>query len=381
MKIDGYKLIRNKLANLFLRIKGGASQKMQKYPNPSGNKRLHFFNRLFKREYSYTQLLAQLKMREQEIELLKPFLNHMQELIRQFDLSTKINSESIANFQKENHLLQSQLNQMNQNIQQLTSRTENIVTENLKHTALFQGIDQRIGQLRSIQLLTEAASRASHEALWAEIYNNTVSIENNWLKDKAFSPGRMAVGYPFLYLLFRVLNEFGPRNILELGLGQSTRMISQYVAAHDNTIHYVVEDNQEWIDFFSRGYSLSERTKLMHFELEMRSYKQVERIRTYSGFERAFQGQHFHLIVIDAPFGGDMKELSRIDILSLLPDCLEESFVIMFDDCERSGEKATAFEIDRILHERNIEYRFGKYWGKKDMLIWCSPDIGFFCTL
>ena len=79
---------------------------------------------------------------------------------------------------------------------------------------------------------SQAADSARHasEAVWAQIFNNTIS-ESLWLKDKTFSPGRWAVGYPYLYVMYRVLNETRPKRILELGLGQSTRMIAQYAAA------------------------------------------------------------------------------------------------------------------------------------------------------
>ena len=89
---------------------------------------------------------------------------------------------------------------------------------------------------------SQAADSARHasEAVWAQIFNNTIS-ESLWLKDKTFSPGRWAVGYPYLYVMYRVLNETRPKRILELGLGQSTRMIAQYAAAFQDVEHIVVE--------------------------------------------------------------------------------------------------------------------------------------------
>ena len=68
------------------------------------------------------------------------------------------------------------------------------------------------------------------------------------------SAGRWAVGYQYLYVMYRVLNEIHPRRILELGLGQSTRMLGQYAAAHENVSHFVVEHDPEWIDFFQRDF-------------------------------------------------------------------------------------------------------------------------------
>ncbi len=62
------------------------------------------------------------------------------------------------------------------------------------------------------------------EILWAEIFRS-VTDKSTWLKNRSFAPGRWALGYPALYILYRILNEMKPKSILELGLGQSTRMI------------------------------------------------------------------------------------------------------------------------------------------------------------
>ncbi len=79
-------------------------------------------------------------------------------------------------------------------------------------------------QYETLKKVSETSKRYSEEAVWAEIFNNTIS-NSTWLNDKTFSPGRWAVGYPAIYAIYRILNEVQPRMILELGLGQSTRII------------------------------------------------------------------------------------------------------------------------------------------------------------
>ena len=113
----------------------------------------------------------------------------------------------------------------------------------------------------------QAADSARHasEAVWAQIFNNTIS-ESLWLKDKTFSPGRWAVGYPYLYVMYRVLNETRPKRILELGLGQSTRMIAQYAAAFQDVEHIVVEHDPEWVEFFCNDFPLPKNTKVVMLE-------------------------------------------------------------------------------------------------------------------
>ena len=43
-------------------------------------------------------------------------------------------------------------------------------------------------------------------------------------------PGRWAaVGFPYLYVMYRVLNEVRPEMLLEIGTGQTTKMIWIYL--------------------------------------------------------------------------------------------------------------------------------------------------------
>lgn len=81
----------------------------------------------------------------------------------------------------------------------------------------------------SIEPALDELTGINREILWANAFHDTI-IDSEWLKSKTFSPGRWGVGYQYLYVLYRVLNEIKPRNILELGMGQTTRMIGQYAA-------------------------------------------------------------------------------------------------------------------------------------------------------
>ena len=245
---------------------------------------------------------------------------------------------------------------------------------------LNDGNIKNIEQLADIRNTSLVMGRDISEAVWAEIYNSTIT-KSRWLKDKAFSPGRWAVGYPYLYVMYRILNEVQPQNILELGLGQSTKMIGQYTSYYKRVHHQVVEHDPEWIDFFKKNYSLSERTKLIQLNREFVPYKEAEKVRVFKDFSQTFKGQKFDFISIDAPLGGDMKEYARIDVLQMIPTCLAEDFIIMIDDCERSGEAHTVMEMERVLQENQILYKKGKYSGKKDCIVIASNALKFVCSM
>ena len=228
----------------------------------------------------------------------------------------------------------------------------------------------------------QAADSARHasEAVWAQIFNNTIS-ESLWLKDKTFSPGRWAVGYPYLYVMYRVLNETRPKRILELGLGQSTRMIAQYATAFEDVEHIVVENDKSWISFFSENLPLSQRTQVLELDLEMRSYNGIQNIRAYKDFAQTLTNHKFDFILIDGPVGGDMHNLARMDILDIVPDCLDNSFIIMIDDCNRMPENNMSLELEKCIAEADIRYKRSRVSGEKELILLVSLDMGFITSM
>ena len=88
---------------------------------------------------------------------------------------------------------------------------------------LFSIILKKIGIL-DILASQEQQGRILEEIHKAEIFSSTIA-DSEWLKFKSFSPGGWAADYGLLYTLYRVLNGMRPQNVLEFGLGQSSKMI------------------------------------------------------------------------------------------------------------------------------------------------------------
>ena len=223
------------------------------------------------------------------------------------------------------------------------------------------------------------ASRFASEAVWAAIFNNTI-VNSEWLLDKQFSPGRWAVRYQTLYVIYRILNEVKPNKILELGLGQSTRMTAQYSQFY-KVKHEVVEHDQSWIEFFSNSFKMLVNTKITKLDREFIQFKEAENVRAFKGFKETFSRDVFNFIIIDAPLGADMKQYARVDICKMLPNILDKQFVILIDDANRIGEMNTIALMEEILTENSIKYKKGKYSGQNDCIVICSEDLGFVTSM
>lgn len=240
--------------------------------------------------------------------------------------------------------------------------------------------------LKKMEAVMQRNKAISSEILWANIFHDTIK-NSKWLCGQSFSPGRAAIGYPTLYALYRILDEFQPENILEMGLGQSTKMIGTYAkwknAQSGNCKHIVVEHDKTWIEFFANNFELSDATEIMQMdlikpEIEIYSGKKTE-VNMYKDFKNNLTGKKFDLIFIDGPFGSNV--ISRIDIIDLLPECLNQSFIFMMDDAERLGEQNTLKMVTNILKENSIKYARNYYSGEKATAIITSENLHFFCTM
>lgn len=240
---------------------------------------------------------------------------------------------------------------------------------------------KQLEMVDSIESRLEKVKRSTNEIVWGQVLNNTIA-DSSWLKNKVFSPGRWAFGYPALYALYRILNEFHPQNILELGLGQSSVMTLQYASAFPNVNHVIMEHDKTWIDFFEKTHSISNNSKLMHMNIEYVTYNNVENVRVYQDFiSKLGENTRFDFVIIDAPIGGDMKCFSRIDVLSMIPNNLNEQFVIMLDDADRMQERRTMNEIDKKFKDSGIDTKRGLYSGEKDTCVWTSSMWRFLLTM
>lgn len=201
-------------------------------------------------------------------------------------------------------------------------------------------------------------SPINRELLYASVFNDTIR-ESVWLNRKDFSLINGAANYSLAYLLYRILNEASPKNILELGLGQSSKITSQYANYFDDINLSIIEGDQVWIDKFSDNLTLSDNIDIIPRDVELFEYEGSENLR-FKDILDPIGDNKFDFIIIDAPQGFAegyiFYEYSRSNIWELVPDNLADDFIIIVDDYERSGEQHTVEHLERLLDENDIEY-------------------------
>ena len=222
--------------------------------------------------------------------------------------------------------------------------------------------------------------RQNNELLWAKIWDDTkAGIE--WAQNlPSLSPGRWAAGYPYIYVMTRILNELEPHKILDLGLGISSTLISKYLDFNNfsDSLHTIVEHDENWVNFYKKKNYLSKYSNIT-IQKCIEKYIGNSKYNAYEDLKSVVKNNKYSVISIDAPIGCDHH--SRRDIVDLLPDILEKSFVIIMDDCERAGEKETVEENKQVLNKHNIEFAESVYSGMKDTCIITSKNYKFLCSL
>jgi hypothetical protein len=219
--------------------------------------------------------------------------------------------------------------------------------------------------------------RQNQTILNAQIFQNAIS-DCVWLKYKSFSPGGWAMDNAGFYTLFRILNDVKPKNIVEFGLGQSSKMVHQYALFSSGVSALTIEHDDKWIEFLREGSSKDIAIKCEIFETLTIDYKGFKTL-TYKNIDR-LNTIATDLYIVDGPFGS--YRYSRPQIINIVQKGLKNRFCIFIDDTERQGEKDTVKEICEILQNSSIKYCIREYFGEeKYHTVICSDDLKYLTSL
>ncbi len=200
----------------------------------------------------------------------------------------------------------------------------------------------------------------------------------SWLKGEVFFPSKSAANYSFLYIYLRVLQTVRPKNILELGLGQSTILSGSYASTSPDIKLDVLEDSELWIDLYKNNYGSHKNLNIIHSplkELKISSTK-LNIISKWYDFK---PDKKYDLLVIDAPCG--TKSYSRVGVLSIIPECLSELFLIIIDDYNVFPTRQTAILIKSTLKKYDIPFITFSVDGTKEQLCIASPAYSFLSNI
>lgn len=220
--------------------------------------------------------------------------------------------------------------------------------------------------------------RYNQELIWAHVYHDTIK-DKPWLNDISLNIGRWSGNYTFFFVLNRVLNDFQPKNIIEFGLGESSKVISKYLENKlKNSKHTIIEHDANWLQHFTIHYKLSERSIVKILPIVKQKVKGFLSWG-YQHFEKEV-GTDYDFYLVDGPFGS--RHFSRYDIISIAKKMtIENQFIIVMDDCNRFGEMQTFNELKKVFKKKNIKVYTQEYVGEKSVFVMGSEQYKFIINL
>ncbi len=181
-------------------------------------------------------------------------------------------------------------------------------------------------------------------------------------------------------LLIKVLRLIRPARILEFGSGQTTKLLALYYHQNPDTYVLTLEEDLSWHHIIEPQITIAGR----HHDYRHSPVAETtvlrpgssERVSTFwYADEMAIQTSQFNLILVDGP--ATEGPYSRAGILRHVPNALADSFVLIFDDAERYGERMTIMLAERALREAGRNYVRFDIYGQKAQTVFCSRDYAF----
>lgn len=214
----------------------------------------------------------------------------------------------------------------------------------------------------------------SQEIEWANIFHDSTKGKP-WLQNLSLNIGRWAGSYSFFYILHRILQDYKPYSILEMGLGESSKLISNYLENYlHNSQHFIIEHDNNWAKQFNEKFILSKQSTIIHCPLHVTEVNGFK-TNSYLNIESKIEQKH-DLYIIDGPFGSD--RFSRYDMYYLAKKMLPtDEFIILFDDTNRKGEEDTINAIIEHLESQNIPIYVQSYEGVKKSTIVATTKFKF----
>lgn len=188
---------------------------------------------------------------------------------------------------------------------------------------------------------------------WEKTYGFVVS-GSSWLKTVSVGNRDFReVGYCYLYLLYRLLDEQQPNAILEYNFGQATKMVAQYAATHE-AMHVVLEHDRSRVEHFMSCWKVPWKKTTIYGSPLMSTKRNGQEGVVYKGGEEAYTDWQYNLILLKCPFVDGLRV--HFDILPKLPGILCDDFAVLIDHIEEGSGEMIAGDIENIFLQNGIKY-------------------------
>lgn len=226
--------------------------------------------------------------------------------------------------------------------------------------------------MRRLRRLSQNLSRQFDSVGLEQVYQqNYLSLaeQTSWLQDVPVASAKGGTAnYSLLYALLSLLRGNGFTNVLEIGVGASTKVVTQWANSNEGSSTHIDHD-EEWL---SRSARDDKRASWIHADLIPKKVA-GHSIRWYDLEPPA---ERFDLVLVDGPPAWNKENrFYRLGFLDWISEVLSDEFVILIDDASRPGEaKLNRLCADR-LRESGIQFGESSLHGADSQAIIASPGF------
>jgi len=170
----------------------------------------------------------------------------------------------------------------------------------------------------------------------------------DWLKNIPLSsPNGGTASFSLLYILLSILRGEEINRIMELGVGKSTVLLTQYAEYFKKELS-LIDDDEYWLQQVSKksSYVLPVHAKLSPIIVENKRISWYKCLPPLS---------NVNLLIIDGPMAyANRIKYNRIGALNWIPEILGDEFIILVDDSNRAGERLLVKQILKKLDQNDL---------------------------
>lgn len=239
--------------------------------------------------------------------------------------------------------------------------------------SLLQKVHERFNIVNSL-MWAASTTKPSMEVVYRELFLRDLARLG---LDDLYYPVGWAANHSLMYLIARCFIELPVVNVLELGAGQSSILLSQLNdrLKRDATI-MTVEHDPQWADRIQR--QVKHRVVVTSLVSKTVDSHRIQHYEEYLD-----PSAHYDFVLIDGPPANRNNEtaFNRLGAVEVLAKNLAESFVLIVDDAERHGEDMLVELIRRKLRTDGREFRETAIMAAKQQHVFATgscSNAGFF---
>lgn len=186
-----------------------------------------------------------------------------------------------------------------------------------------------------------------------------LGIEND------FYPVAGAANYSLLYLLIRAMTDLPVRSVVELGVGESSRLLSRLRS--NGTSVTTIEHNDSWAE--------RAKDRVQHEIIKTKLVPKLVQGILINGYDFSpIKGTTpIDLLIVDGPPASTQEaQFARLGAVDLVASLNPKDFVVILDDTHRAGEMVLVDKFAAALRKRGCAFNMGQVITSKRQTIFAG---------